>query len=234
MNCEKCQELLSDWLDNELSAAERIHVGAHLAECLDCLTVHDELNEIFSLCVEKRGEYAPVPQAEALWRRISNVIEAEESVHAVRPAQVAAPRPSWWMRWRNSTWQVSLPQLAGSVAAVALVVALATVTLSRAPFTPNSLFGSSAQAAITGNRGEALVEQRQAALDYWQKRVEQRKMQWKPQMRQAFDYNLSVLNQAVNESRQELVVNPQDEISQERLSAALEDKLELLKEFAQL
>lgn len=234
MNCEKCQELLSDWLDNELPAAERITVGAHLAECRPCLAVHDELNEIFSLCVEQRGDYAPVPQAEALWRRINNVIEAETSIHT-RPnvAATPAPRLGLWQQWRNHTWQLSLPQLASAVAAVALVVSLASVTLSNrlSLVGPNA---TSAQINLAGQRGENLVQQRQNALDYWLKRVEQRKAQWKPQMRQAFDYNLSVLNQAVNESRQELVVNPQDEISEERLNAALEDKLELLKEFAEL
>lgn len=232
MNCETCQELLSDWLDNGLPAAERITIGAHLAECLPCLAVHDELEAILSVCVGQRGDYAPVPQAEAMWRRINNVIEAENSVHLRPPVPVSASRPSLWARWRNHTWQFSFAQLAGAVAVSAVVVSLASITLSR--FAVLGTSAASVKISIAGERGEDLLRQRQTAMDYWLKRVEQRKAQWKPQMRQAFDYNLSVLNQAVNESRQELVINPHDEISEERLNAALEDKMELLKEFAEL
>jgi hypothetical protein len=53
-------------------------------------------------------------------------------------------------------------------------------------------------------------------------------------MRETFDRNLQVINQAVNDSMNELNKNPHDEVSEEMLNAALNEKLSLLKEFSDL
>ena len=53
-------------------------------------------------------------------------------------------------------------------------------------------------------------------------------------MRETFDRNLKVIDQAVNESFDALTLNPHDEVSEEMLNAALNEKLSLLKEFAAL
>jgi len=53
-------------------------------------------------------------------------------------------------------------------------------------------------------------------------------------MRDTFDRNLKVIDQAVNDSLSELNKNPHDEVSEEMLNSALNEKLALLKEFADL
>ena len=53
-------------------------------------------------------------------------------------------------------------------------------------------------------------------------------------MREAFERNMTVIDQAVNYSRDELRRNPHDEVSEEMLNSALNDKMELLREFADL
>jgi hypothetical protein len=45
---------------------------------------------------------------------------------------------------------------------------------------------------------------------------------------------MSVIDAAVNDSMRQLGQNPHDEVSEEILNAALNDKVELLKEFAAL
>jgi hypothetical protein len=45
---------------------------------------------------------------------------------------------------------------------------------------------------------------------------------------------MSVIDAAVNDSMYRLTQNPADEVSEEILNAALNDKLALLKEFAEL
>jgi hypothetical protein len=52
-------------------------------------------------------------------------------------------------------------------------------------------------------------------------------------MRQTFDRNLQVIDQAVNDSMNNLGQNPHDEVSEEMLNSALNEKLALLKEFAE-
>jgi hypothetical protein len=76
--------------------------------------------------------------------------------------------------------------------------------------------------------------QQQQVIAYWNERVELNKARWNPQMRDTFDKNMSVIDAAVNDSMRQLTQNPHDEVSEEILNAALNDKVELLKEFAEL
>ena len=66
MNCEKCQELLSDFLDDALSSVDKETLNAHLEECLSCFAVRDELNSIISFCCDNRGQYVSPPNERAL------------------------------------------------------------------------------------------------------------------------------------------------------------------------
>ncbi len=71
-------------------------------------------------------------------------------------------------------------------------------------------------------------------IGYWNDRVELNKARWNAQMRDTFDRNMKVIDAAVNDSMRQLNQNPHDEVSEEILNAALNDKVELLKEFAEL
>lgn len=234
MNCENCQNLLSEWLDNELSPAPRIAVGAHLANCEACRTAHDEMDSLLGFCVAQRGLYDAIPNEEALWRRISNTIEAGYAADLSSAGRRAPEKAvSWWTRLLRS-WQISRPQAAGSLAALVLMISVMTLGMAKLPGAVSGLIRSGAVSgfAATGQRIENLVQARQPAFEYWYQRVEQRKARWNPQIRQAFEYNLDVLNQAAKESTDALSHNPQDTVSAERLDIVLEDKMELLKEFA--
>ena len=79
-----------------------------------------------------------------------------------------------------------------------------------------------------------VIKERETAIDYWNKRVEARRTQWNTNLRDAFDRNLNEINQAVSEYTLILQENPQDELSGEMLDTALNDKMELLREFSEL
>src|SRR5439155_26676698 len=74
----------------------------------------------------------------------------------------------------------------------------------------------------------------QQVIDYWNQRVELNKARWSPQVRETFERNMSVIDAAVNDSMNLLNQNPHDGVSEDILNAALNDKVELLKEFAEL
>jgi hypothetical protein len=78
------------------------------------------------------------------------------------------------------------------------------------------------------------MRQQQQMIDYWNQRVEMNKVRWSPQMRATFDRNLKVIDQAVNDSLSDLNKSPHDEVSEEMLNAAINEKLAMLKEFADL
>jgi hypothetical protein len=76
--------------------------------------------------------------------------------------------------------------------------------------------------------------QQQQAINYWNQRVETNKARWNQEMRDTFERNLKVIDQAVNDSLNELNRDPHDEVSEEMLNAALNEKLALLREFSDL
>ena len=252
MNCEKCQELLSDFLDDALSPVDKETLNAHLEECLSCFAVRDELNSIISFCCDNRGEYVSPPNERALWLRIRNTVESERAA-AVAVATVGRSAQTersenWWSRLMHRSWELSLSQMTGAVAAITLTVALITafsmqrIQQSDAGTTTTAVSsGGSGRANTTADAStisvsdvDGRMRQQQLAIEYWNQRIEERKARWSPQMREAFERNIGVIDQAVNYSRDELRRNPHDEVSEEMLNSALNDKMELLREFADL
>ena len=78
------------------------------------------------------------------------------------------------------------------------------------------------------------MREMQAAVEYWDNRVRTRRVQWDSRVREAFDRNLNVINQSVNDYQTILEQNPDDEVTGEMLDSAMDDKVGLLREFAEL
>jgi anti-sigma factor RsiW len=234
MNCEKCQDLISDFLDGSISQQDQTTLTSHLEDCLHCAQVRDDLRSIVGFCRTQRGEYVAPPNEKALWLRIRNMIEAGASADAPVPATT---RRSVFHNWTARSWELSFPQLAAMTAAIVLVVSLTTAVglrryqsggVNAQAGLPDS--GLSVGAMDVRNR----ISRQQQLISYWNQRVDYNKARWSPQMRETFDRNLAVIDQAVNESFDSLSKDPQDEVSKEMLDTALNEKLSLLKEFAEL
>src|ERR1044072_733975 len=115
MNCDTCQELIHDLIDGSISQRDEFTLNTHLKECLNCESVRQDLASIVGFCRTQRGQYETPPNAQAMWLRIRNVIEAD------LPRQAAVhgeSRPSFLGRLMGHSWELSLPQLAASAAAI--------------------------------------------------------------------------------------------------------------------
>lgn len=228
MNCETCQELIHDLLDGSISQMDESTLNTHLRQCLDCDSVRQDLASIVGFCRTQRGQYEAPPNELALWVRIRNVVEAE---NPSRVAVKSEARRSFLGGLMGRSWELSLPQLAGLVAAIVLFVSLATVVgirrwgVEAGPVTPVQT-----QASNVNDR----VWQRRQAINYWNQRVELNKMRWSAEMRETFDRNMKVIDEAVANSLNELKRSPHDEVSEQMLNESLNDKLALLKEFSEL
>ncbi len=233
MNCEKYQDLLSDFIDGSLARPDHDNVEAHLINCEVCAEARGDLVAIVGYCREHRGEYDAVPNERALWLRISNTIESELAVAS--PARIP-PGTGWWFRLMNRSWELSFPQMAAAVAVIVIMVGAATtVGLRRFNFGAGSgVQSAGASLALSESSVDDRYRQRQQVIAYWNQRVELNKQRWNPQMRETFDRNMSVIDAAVNDSMERLKQNPHDEVSEEILNAALTDKVALLKEFSEL
>jgi hypothetical protein len=232
MNCEKCQELIGELVDGGLTGEDKSTLSLHLEECLTCADVRDDLQSIVAFCRSHRGEYSALPNADALWLRIRTVIEAE--TQAATPAIRPSPG-SFLSRWMSRSWELSMPQLAASAAAIVLIVSLGTaVGLRRWDNAKGTTQVTSSPSPDYATSVRDRMWQQQQAINYWNQRVETNKVRWNQGMRDTFERNLKVIDQAVNDSLSELNRDPHDEVSEEMLNAALNEKLALLKEFSDL
>src|SRR5215217_4905278 len=94
MNCEKCQELLSEFLDGTLGHSEHAAVGAKLASCVACDAARADFHAIIAVARDARGQLFAPPDERALWLRVREEVEAES-----RPARAArAAAGGFWAR----------------------------------------------------------------------------------------------------------------------------------------
>ena len=228
-------------MDSDLDEVAAAAVREHLAACDPCAKICEELAAIIDLCKSEPPNEIVPPNSQALWCRINNIIESE--LKADQPPLPKIEEP------RRRLWRFSLPQLAAGLLCVALASSLVTIAVVRntRPQT-NDYLSRTAESQTVIERLMARVglidtpqkarEKRIAAqlatIDYWNRRVEQRRAQWDARMREAFDKNLNVINESVNDYTLILQQNPEDEITGEMLDSALEDKVELLRDFAEL
>ena len=227
MNCETCQELIQDLIDGSITQRDEFTLNTHLKDCLNCDSVRQDLASIVGFCRTQRGQYEAPPNEQALWLRIRNSIEAEIPTRVTTNPESR----SFFSRWMDRSWELSLPQLASSAVAIVLLVSLATVVGLRrwgGYRVPPSM--PEVEASNIADR----FSQRRQVIDYWNQRVELNKARWSAEMRETFERNMKVIDQTVADSLNELQRNPHDEISEQMLNESLNDKLALLKEFSDL
>ncbi len=249
MTCEHCEQLISAFVDGELEQVDLGEVKLHLEQCQRCSEIQKELKEILLLCSMEKIDEAIPPNEKALWCRISNLIEAETKTLAVEEQKVAeAPRSFWQNVWARS-WSLSFSQLASAILAIALISSLLTLVGLRSNSEPSNLFATTAETPPTlferalakvglietpAEIRKRRIEERHAAIEYWNNRVQLRREQWDAKLREAFDRNVTEIDFVVNENTRILDENPYDELSGELLDSALLEKMELLREFAEL
>ncbi|MGI8495100.1 MAG: zf-HC2 domain-containing protein [Pyrinomonadaceae bacterium] len=248
MNCENCQELISEYIDNLLDEKGTARVKAHLTLCRGCAEIYEDFASILNVYDLEITEEIPPPNQQALWCRINNIIESEIKPEAAREIKQEEDNRGWFSRIWHRTWALSLTQLASAVMGIALISSLLTVVGIRNLVPSQSLNAAVSKEPTIFERAlskvglaetpqdvrEGHLREQQVAIDYWNNRVAARRAQWDKNLRDAFDRNLSEINQAVGEYSRILQENPQDEISGEMLNSAMDEKMELLREFSEL
>lgn len=236
MDCEKCSDLLADFLDGTLDGDDSMLFSTHLEECLGCACVRDELRTIVNVAAESREHFVAPPNERALWLRVRNTIEAELGAQQRAVAAVAASsaarrdRESFLTRLMSKRWALSLPQLTAAVVAIVVGVSVITTVGMQRLAAEQAVKPETA----TARGAKKLNHDQLVAIEYLMERVKERKARWNPRMREAFDRNLGIIDATVSDSLKELNESPHDEISEEALNAALRDKMELLREFSEL
>ena len=239
MNCEECKNLISVFMDDELDAARAEAVRTHLSICNECAHVCEDFASILDVCTSEKPSDLVPPNSQALWCRINNIIESEKKPDAEPTGEEPRRR-----------WRFSFVQVATAVFCVAVVSSLITVLAVRSYLQPAAVESASRSTAeqsvfekVLGRIGlmdtpqqarERRLKEQQAAIDYWNARVQTRRVQWDRATRDAFDRNLQVIDESVNDYTMILSQDPDDELSGEMLDSVLDDKMNLLRDFSDL
>jgi anti-sigma factor RsiW len=206
MNCQDYEEQLGDYVEGTLDATTRARVGAHLQVCVHCSATVGDFGVIRAMARELEA-VAPSPQ---VWQAL-----AARAPHAASPFH----RARGWL----GGWQ--------PVFAAAMAVLLATslwwvgghlsaVTVLR-PATTAQVFeaeSESVEAQYTAAiaRLEEVTSVEGTALD--------------PETVDVINAGLMVVDEAIGESRAALETQPENELAQESLFAALRRKIAVLQE----
>jgi Putative zinc-finger len=237
MNCDECKNLISAFMDNDLDVSRSAAVREHLARCLACAKVCEDFTSILDVCTNESPSEL-VPNSKAMWCRINNILEND-----VRKAETPLPDQP-----RRRFWQLSFSQLAAAVLCIAVISSLLTVAAIRNYTEPSDSDWTTRSSATQStfekllskaglidtpqeSRARRLREQH-AAIEYWNARVQGRRQQWDRVTSDAFDRNLRVIDESVNEYTMILEQDPEDELSGEMLDAVLVDKMNLLRDFS--
>jgi hypothetical protein len=237
MNCEQCKELISLYLDSELEAAVSTSIQTHLAVCLECAKMCEDFAMILDFCDLDETEHSLPPNSKALWCRINNLIETEIAAELGQP-EIKEEKP-------NKSWQFSFSQVFASILGIALVSSLLTIvgvknysagdaSANVAPSVFDRALGKIGLVETSEQVREKRIKEQQAAIDYWNKRVHEKRANWAVNLREAFDRNLNEIDQTVYEYDKILQENPNDDLSGEMLDSALNEKMALLREFSEL
>lgn len=116
MNCDGAQDKLPDWLNDELSLAERAAVDAHLAQCPACQQELAATRQVWQL-MGAVGTPEPSPDMHTQFYAM---------LHSIDEAEQAAQKSSW-AGWVVRLKQFRAPQLASQVVFSLLLVSLGLV-----------------------------------------------------------------------------------------------------------
>jgi anti-sigma-K factor RskA len=220
MLCTDCQELLSDYIDGQLELGEQTQVERHLADCEPCRAVRDDILQIVHFS-HQLPEQAP---STALWSRIQTELAKEQ------PAGASARFRLWWARLREQHFNLSLPQLAASAAALTIVLSLGIIVFRRdVPTAPANVNTGGVERLSSAANAE--FDQLEQQINRLSETIEQKKGGWTPELRAAYERNLIYVNQSLAECRHQMNDDPADDTAQELMLNAYREKLRLLEGF---
>jgi len=121
--------------------------------------------------------------------------------------------------------------LAASTVAIVLLVSLVTVVGLRRW---GGYRVAPAPEQVEASNVNDLIEQRRQVIDYWSQRVELKKAQWSPNIREKFDRSMAVIDQAISDATDDLKRNPHNETSELIFHESMNRKLALLESVSDL
>lgn len=219
MKCEDLNEALVDLVDGRLEPAPQREAERHLEACKNCRALVTDLRSIRAAAfMLDRREPGP-----AAWSKLQEAVAAE-------PPRIAAPRSALRNQWGG--WL-------GAAAALILATVIGLLPL----LNRNAVPGADADAASSGQEVtvESVAAEFEAAEQHYQKAIDDLQTiankdtgELDPQVADVLQKNLTVIDQAISESRAALRSQPSNTNAQDGLFDALRTKVALLQQTVEL
>src|SRR6478672_11157147 len=222
MNTDAFTNRLSEYLDDELSDAERQSVDAHLRQCQSCRVTLDELRDVVSAA----GRLHDSPPAHDLWPGVESRIA---SVPLWLPASAGKTRGAItpFRRAISKRLSFTVPQVAAAGLTVMLLsgglVWMARSGDPRADLAPVRAEEPSVQPANFADRHyDAAVTELERTLDEGRKTLDAETVR-------VLEANLAAIDRAIDQCHRALAADPSNIYLNTHLAEARQRKLLLLR-----
>jgi anti-sigma factor RsiW len=223
MNCAELNEALVDLVDGRLDGAEQRSVERHLEGCGNCRALVEDLRSIRAAAfMLDRHE----PTAES-WSKLQAAIAAEP---APKGRLLSMPGRQNWPVWLG----------AAAALILATVIGLLPLMNRAAPLHDDAAQTEAADAAPEVTV-ESVTAEFEAAEKHYQKAIDDLQTiankdtgELDPQVAAVLQKNLTVIDQAITESRDALKSQPSSSNAQNGLFDALRTKVALLQQTVEL
>ena len=229
MNCEDLNEALVDLVDGRLDGAGQRSIERHLEGCQNCRALVEDLRSIraAAFMLDRRE-----PKADT-WSKVRSAI-AREPVPRGRLMAIGMGR--------RQQGGVNWPLWLGAAAALVLATVIGLLPLMNRPETTHDdtarEAGADAEREVTV---ESVTAEFEAAEKHYQKAIDDLQTiankdtgELDPQVAAVLQKNLTVIDQAITESRDALRSQPSSTNAQNGLFDALRSKVALLQQTVEL
>lgn len=218
---DRWTDQLSEYLDDELPAADRAALEAHLTSCAECSAVLADLRTV----VARAGALEPSGPGRDLWPGIA------ASIGARPPAQFSVVPLA---RRAEKRWSFSLPQLAAA-AVLLMTLSGGTVWLLQSPANAPAGIAVTRPASPTAIPAGATATQSYAAAVADLERVlADGRNQLDTATVRVIQQNLVAIDNAIAQAQQALNADPANMYLNTHLAETMRRKLDLLRQAATL
>jgi len=210
--CTDIEPRLSAYVDGALTAEERADVARHLDQCGQCRGIVRDLERLRNTA----RQLGPVRPPDHIWLEIAGQVHAAAGSPA-RPAAASPRRPVVW-QWVG-------------LAAMLVLVTMAVYFVMRAQGGAPPPGNAGRDAAV-----QAVADELQLAMQHYENAIAQLEALTKnrdstidPAVAAMLQKNLTVVDEAIAESRMALASNPESEPARESLFEALRRKVGVLQ-----
>jgi anti-sigma factor RsiW len=215
---------LSDYLDGELSDQEQRTVAAHVAGCVECSRMLNELRAV----VERARTLAPVEPSADGWKAVADRIAVESE----RPIATFETRRRFSFTWPELIAASVLLVLVSGWAALRIDRPAASTTESNANLQVRQPGGADLQAGpdvVAANFDDTEYD---AAVADLQRALQSGRGQLDPATVKIVEQNLAIIDQAVDDARSALAQDPANADLSGYLQETKRRKLDLLRHAA--